>query len=143
MRTASASSDEAERRRLTSSSFARTHSQQLTQPSGLGDFTLRDLTHPTSKRIVQVLSAIVNFYFFQEEQGDRVFRPLEDEFEKLVQEEGVLIEENEQLREKIAAERCVSGPLPSRGTLPIVAHRLVALTDPSLAARHGPGTPRS
>ncbi|GAA6002338.1 uncharacterized protein JCM10292_006609 [Rhodotorula paludigena] len=79
--------------------------QQLTQPSGLGDFTLRDLTHPTSKRIVQVLSAIVNFYFFQEEQGDRVFRPLEDEFEKLVQEEGVLIEENEQLREKIAAER--------------------------------------
>ncbi|TNY24474.1 Nuf2 family-domain-containing protein [Rhodotorula diobovata] len=79
--------------------------QQLTRPCGLGDFTLNDLTHPTSKRLIQVLSAIVNFNFFAEEQGDRVFRPLEDEFDKLAQEEGALIEENERLRDKIADER--------------------------------------
>ncbi|BGP38711.1 kinetochore-associated Ndc80 complex subunit nuf2 [Rhodotorula kratochvilovae] len=79
--------------------------QQVTRPCGLGDFTLHDLTHPTSKRLVQVLSAIVNFHFFAEEQAERVYNPLEEEFGSLAQEEGALIEENEQLRERIAAER--------------------------------------
>ncbi|GAA5835853.1 hypothetical protein JCM9279_002119 [Rhodotorula babjevae] len=79
--------------------------QQLTRPCGLDDFTLNDLTRPTSQRLVQVLSAIINYFYFTEEQGQRVLRPLEEDFEKLLQEEGALIEDNEVLRERIAEER--------------------------------------
>ncbi|POY72648.1 hypothetical protein BMF94_4476 [Rhodotorula taiwanensis] len=77
---------------------------QLLIPSGVHDFTVRDLTLPRPDRLRYILSAVINFYFFAEEQGERVLRPLQDEMTELAQEEVALIEENQKLRDRIEEE---------------------------------------
>ncbi|GAA5976032.1 hypothetical protein JCM10908_005363 [Rhodotorula pacifica] len=80
---------------------------QLLIPAGVHDFTVRDLTFPRPDRLRYILSAVINFFFFAEEQGERVLRPLEDEMNELAEEEVALIEENQKLREKIEEEKGV------------------------------------
>lgn len=83
-------------------------STQLLERCAVGDFTIKDLTAPTAKRFQANLSGILNFYFFEQDQGDRVLRPLEDEVEHLAAEEEQLMTENAELRERIEQEKCVS-----------------------------------
>jgi hypothetical protein len=84
------------------------HRNQLLIPAGVHDFTVRDLTFPRPDRLRYILSAVINFFFFAEEQGERVLRPLEDEMNELAKEEVALIEENQKLREKIEEEKYVA-----------------------------------
>jgi hypothetical protein len=90
-----------------SSSPSSPSSTQLLERCAVGDFTIKDLTAPTAKRFQANLSGILNFYFFEQDQGDRVLRPLEDEVEHLAAEEEGLITENAELRERIEQEKCV------------------------------------
>jgi hypothetical protein len=96
-----------------SSSPSSLYSTQLLERCAVGDFTIKDLTAPTAKRFQANLSGILNFYFFEQDQGDRVLRPLEDEVEHLAAEEEGLITENAELRERIEQEKCVFPPFPS------------------------------
>jgi hypothetical protein len=42
--------------------------QKLMYFCGIGDFTIKDLTQPTSKRLKKHLSAVINFMKFKEER---------------------------------------------------------------------------
>ncbi|BGP14677.1 hypothetical protein JCM10213_006243 [Rhodosporidiobolus nylandii] len=78
---------------------------QLLERCAVVDFTIKDLTAPTPKRFREILSGIVNFFFFEQEEGSRVLQPLEDEVEQLAAEEEQLVNENAELRERIDQER--------------------------------------
>ncbi|GAA5967486.1 hypothetical protein JCM11641_000563 [Rhodosporidiobolus odoratus] len=78
---------------------------QLLERCAVADFTIKDLTAPTAKRFREVLSGIVNFFFFEQEQGANVLQPLEDEVEHLANEEDQLGNEVAELKERIAQER--------------------------------------
>ncbi|GAA6002033.1 hypothetical protein JCM10207_003047 [Rhodosporidiobolus poonsookiae] len=78
---------------------------QLLSRCAVHDFTVKDLNAPTPARFKAVLSGIVNFFFFEQEQGDRILRPLEDEIEQLAQEEDQLVTTNAELRERLDKER--------------------------------------
>ncbi|GAA5910622.1 hypothetical protein JCM6882_001042 [Rhodosporidiobolus microsporus] len=78
---------------------------QLLERCAVNDFTIKDLTAPTAKRFQSILSGILNFYFFEQDQGERVLRPLEDEIEQLANEEEQTVAENAELRERLEKER--------------------------------------
>ncbi|GAA5872248.1 hypothetical protein JCM8547_004794 [Rhodosporidiobolus lusitaniae] len=78
---------------------------QLLERCAVHDFTIRDMTAPTPKRFQSIMSAILNFYFFEQDLGDRVLRPLEDEVNQLGEEEEQLVTENAELRERIEQEK--------------------------------------
>ncbi|GAA6034354.1 hypothetical protein JCM8097_002684 [Rhodosporidiobolus ruineniae] len=82
-------------------SFALT---QLLERCAVHEFTIKDLTAPTAKRFQVILSGIINFYFFEQDQGDRILRPIEDEEDRLAAEEEQLVQENAELRERIEQE---------------------------------------
>ncbi|GAA5943342.1 hypothetical protein JCM1841_004806 [Sporobolomyces salmonicolor] len=78
---------------------------QLLLRCSIDDFTTKDLTAPTAKRFREVLSGIINFFFFASEQEDKILAPLEEELKQSEQHELELVERNAELKEKIEHER--------------------------------------
>lgn len=104
------------------------------------------MTLPRPDRLRYILSAVINFYFFAEEQGERVLRPLQDEMTELAQEEVALIEENQKLRDRIEEETCVTAGGRSRsrlGVLTSAAHRARRLENQAKMAAYRPEEERN
>ncbi|GAA5858459.1 hypothetical protein JCM1840_001216 [Sporobolomyces johnsonii] len=78
---------------------------QLLLRCSIDDFTTKDLTAPTAKRFREVLSGIINFFFFASEQEDKILAPLEEELKQSEQHELELVERNAELKDKIEQER--------------------------------------
>ena len=73
--------------------------------AAIDDFTTRDLSAPTVLRIRHVLSGVINFFLFEQEQAAEFLEPLQDEQEELAAQETKLLQRNEELREQLAAEK--------------------------------------
>lgn len=78
---------------------------QLLTLAGIDDFTVKDLSAPTAVRVRHVLSGIINFFLFEQEQAAEILEPLQDEQEELHAEEARLVEQMERVRLEIAQEK--------------------------------------
>jgi kinetochore protein Nuf2 len=83
---------------------------QVMQACGIQDFTLRDVSNPTDKRTCAILSGIINFVRFREDQI-QTYNSLTGQTELLVTERDAIAEEELKsatelaaLREEVAAE---------------------------------------
>lgn len=73
--------------------------------AAIDDFTTRDLSAPSVLRIRHVLSGVINFFLFEQEQAAEFLEPLQDEQEELAAQETKLLQRNEELRELLAGEK--------------------------------------
>lgn len=73
------------------------------QRVSVDDFTTKDLTAPTPARFQSQLSAIVNFYLFDEEQAGEYLHPMQLTGERLAQEETDRMRESSELRAELDA----------------------------------------
>jgi len=73
--------------------------------AAIDDFTVKDLSAPSVLRIRHVLSGVINFFLFEQEQAQEFLEPLQDEQEELAAQETRFLQRNEELREQLAAEK--------------------------------------
>lgn len=69
------------------------------QRAAIDDFTVKDLTAPTHNRVKQILSGLINFRLFEQEQAEEYFNPVQEEDDAFETREGALIADNQRLRE--------------------------------------------
>lgn len=68
------------------------------------DFTMRDLRDPQAPRVRRILSALINFHLFQQEQAHLIDR-LETDYDAIAQERLNLIDQVEEMKLKIEEKK--------------------------------------
>ncbi|SCZ99099.1 BZ3500_MvSof-1268-A1-R1_Chr3-1g05811 [Microbotryum saponariae] len=82
--------------------------QQLTDAAQIERFSLSDVANPQSGRLIDALSGIINFWYFEEEQAEDILQPLIEE-QKIMREQEIELEtRSNELRLKIEQERWVT-----------------------------------
>jgi kinetochore protein Nuf2 len=75
---------------------------QLLKRAAIDHFSLKDLTAPDSIRFKRILSGLINFRLFEQEQAAEYYTPVQQEDEHFEKQEHVLLQKNHALREDIA-----------------------------------------
>ncbi|SGY46724.1 BQ5605_C001g00465 [Microbotryum silenes-dioicae] len=79
--------------------------QQLTDAAQIERFSLSDVANPQSGRLIDALSGIINFWYFEEEQAEDILQPLIEEQKIMREQEMELETRSNELRLKIEQER--------------------------------------
>ncbi|MBW0527486.1 hypothetical protein O181_067201 [Austropuccinia psidii MF-1] len=75
---------------------------QIMRCASIYDFSDRDLTSPSPERLRRILSGIVNFVLFENEQAEVTLRPLEASLEDLQAQRSQLLDREAELIEQIS-----------------------------------------
>lgn len=86
---------------------------QLMQLAAIYDFSVKDLTSPTPERTRRILSGLINFVLFQNEQAQGVLHPLEDRLDELGRQQDALARENADTERAIQEKQYVRRPRSS------------------------------
>lgn len=81
---------------------------QLMFLATVNDFSSKDLTAPTPERVRRILSGLINFVLFQNEQAQQVLYPLEDRLDELGRQQETLARENAETERAIQERQCAS-----------------------------------
>ncbi|KAK2162513.1 hypothetical protein LSH36_97g06019 [Paralvinella palmiformis] len=76
--------------------------QALLTTCGINDFKMSDIIAPKPKRVISIMSALMNFLFFQEERFE-VYQKLKNENDALQDQREMLLSENEEYKQRINA----------------------------------------
>lgn len=90
---------------------------QLMSLATIYDFSSKDLTAPTPERVRRILSGLINFVLFQNEQAQQVLYPLEDRLDELGRQQETLARENAETERAIQERQCacfLSSPMAVR-----------------------------